>query len=45
MRSGIDIFVLIGGGFSVVATVPLIYLATRSVRDARSFEWSSAAPA
>jgi hypothetical protein len=28
MQSGIDIFVLISGGFSVVATVPLIYLAT-----------------
>lgn len=35
MQSGIDIFVLISGSFSIVATVPLIYLAIRSVRDAR----------
>jgi len=31
----IDIFVLVSGGFSVVATAPLIYLALRSLRDAR----------
>ena len=35
MHSGIDVFVLISGSFSIVATVPLIYLAARSVRDAR----------
>jgi uncharacterized membrane protein len=35
MQSGIDIFVLISGSFSILATVPLIYLAMRSVRDAR----------
>lgn len=31
----IDIFVFVSGGFSIAATVPLIYLATRSLRDAR----------
>jgi septal ring factor EnvC (AmiA/AmiB activator) len=31
----IDIFVLISGCFSILATVPLIYLAIRSLRDAR----------
>jgi methyl-accepting chemotaxis protein len=31
----IDIFVLISGCFSILATVPLIYLAVRSLRDAR----------
>jgi hypothetical protein len=35
MHSGIDIFVVISGSFSILATVPLIYLAIRSVRDAR----------
>jgi hypothetical protein len=34
MRS-LDIFVLISGSFSIVATLPLIYLAFRSFRDAR----------
>jgi uncharacterized protein YoxC len=31
----IDVFVLISGCFSILATVPLIYLALRSLRDAR----------
>ena len=31
----IDIFVLISGCFSILATVPLIYLALRSLGDAR----------
>jgi peptidoglycan hydrolase CwlO-like protein len=35
MEPWIDIFVLVSGTFSIVATVPLIYLAARSVRDAR----------
>jgi hypothetical protein len=35
MHPFIDIFVLVSGGFSIVATVPLVYLAVRSVRDAR----------
>jgi hypothetical protein len=35
MHPGIDIFVLISGSFSIAATVPLMYLAIRSVRDAR----------
>src|SRR6266567_3585960 len=38
MHPGIDIFVLISGSFSIVATVPLIYLASRSVRDARELK-------
>jgi len=38
MPSGIDVFVLISGSFSIVATVPLIYLATRSVWDARELK-------
>jgi hypothetical protein len=38
MHPGIDIFVLISGSFSIVATVPLIYLAMRSVRDARELK-------
>jgi hypothetical protein len=38
MQSGIDVFVLISGSFSIIATVPLIYLATRSVRDARELK-------
>ena len=33
--SGIDFFVLISGSFSIVATIPLVYLALRSVRDGR----------
>jgi hypothetical protein len=35
MHSGIDIFVVISGSFSILATIPLMYLAARSVRDAR----------
>ena len=35
MHSGIDIFVLVSGSFSIVATVPLVYLALRSFRDGR----------
>ena len=35
MQSGIDIFVLVSGSFSIVATVPLVYLALRSFRDGR----------
>ncbi len=31
----IDIFVLVSGSFSVLATLPLIYLALGAVRDAR----------
>jgi sensor histidine kinase YesM len=31
----IDIFVLVSGCFSILATGPLIYLAVRSLRDAR----------
>jgi methyl-accepting chemotaxis protein len=31
----IDIFVLVSGCFSILATVPLIFLALRSLRDAR----------
>jgi hypothetical protein len=38
MHSRIDVFVLISGSFSIVATVPLIYLAIRSVRDARDLK-------
>jgi hypothetical protein len=30
-----DIFVVISGGFSILATLPLIYLASHSFRDAR----------
>jgi hypothetical protein len=33
--SGVDIFVLISGSFSIVATFPLVYLAFRSFRDGR----------
>jgi len=33
--SGLDIFVLISGCFSVVATFPLVYLALGSFRDGR----------
>lgn len=35
MHPLIDIFVLVSGSFSIVATVPLFYLALRSFRDAR----------
>src|SRR2546423_3130049 len=35
MHPGIDIFVLVSGSFSIVATVPLVYLALRSFRDGR----------
>jgi len=35
MHPAIDIFVLVSGGFSIVATVPLVYLALRSFRDGR----------
>jgi hypothetical protein len=38
MHPGIDIFVLVSGSFSIVATVPLIYLAISSVRDARELK-------
>ena len=31
--SPVDIFVLVSGSFSVVASLPLIYLAVRSYRD------------
>jgi hypothetical protein len=31
----VDIFVLISGSFSILATLPLIYLALRSFRDGR----------
>jgi hypothetical protein len=34
MHPEIDIFVLISGSFSIISTVPLIYLALRSFRDA-----------
>jgi hypothetical protein len=33
--SPLDIFVLISGSFSLVATLPLIYLALRGYRDGR----------
>jgi hypothetical protein len=33
--SALDIFVLVSGSFSIVATLPLIYLALRSYRDGR----------
>jgi hypothetical protein len=33
--SPLDVFVLISGSFSIVATVPLIYLALRGYRDGR----------
>src|SRR5437588_2588199 len=33
--SPLDIFVLISGSFSIVATLPLIYLALRGYRDGR----------
>jgi hypothetical protein len=35
MHPGIDIFVLVSGSFSIVATVPLVYLGLRSFRDGR----------
>jgi hypothetical protein len=38
MHSGIDIFVVISGSFSIIATVPLVYLAISSVRDARELK-------
>jgi hypothetical protein len=38
MHPGIDIFVLISGTFSIVASVPLIYLAISSVRDGRELK-------
>jgi hypothetical protein len=38
MHSGIDIFVVISGSFSIVASVPLIYLAVSSVRDGRELK-------
>ena len=31
----LDVFVLVSGSFSILATLPLIYLAIRSVRDGR----------
>ena len=31
----VDIFVLVSGSFSIVATLPLVYLAFRSFRDGR----------
>src|SRR5436309_15184148 len=31
----LDVFVLLSGSFSIVATVPLIYLAVRSYREGR----------
>ena len=31
----LDIFIVISGGFSIVATLPLVYLALRSYRDGR----------
>ena len=31
----LDIFIVISGGFSILATVPLVYLAVRSYRDGR----------
>jgi len=34
-RSAIDVFVLASGTFSIVSTFVLVYLALRSVRDAR----------
>jgi hypothetical protein len=30
-----DVFVVVSGSFSILATIPLIYLAVRSFRDAR----------
>ena len=33
--SGLDIFVLVSGSFSIVATIPLVYLALGSFRDGR----------
>jgi hypothetical protein len=33
--SGVDIFVLISGSFSIVATFPLVYLALEGFRDGR----------
>ena len=32
---GLDIFVVLSGSFSILATLPLIYLAIRSFRDGR----------
>ncbi|HZC31247.1 MAG TPA: hypothetical protein VE261_06975 [Gaiellaceae bacterium] len=32
----LDAFVVLSGAFSIVATVPLLYLALRSFRDARN---------
>ena len=32
----LDVFVVLSGTFSIAATFPLLYLAVRSVRDARS---------
>jgi hypothetical protein len=33
--SGLDIFVLVSGTFSIIATFPLVYLALRSFREGR----------
>jgi len=33
MQSAIDIFVLISGSFSILATLPLVYLAVRNSRE------------
>jgi hypothetical protein len=33
--SALDMFVVVSGGFSIVATLPLIYLALRGYRDGR----------
>src|SRR5438105_11813377 len=35
MHPALDIFVLISGSFSIVATVPLVFLAIRSFREGR----------
>ncbi len=35
MHPWIDVFVLVSGSFSIVATVPLVYLAVRGFRDGR----------
>jgi hypothetical protein len=38
MRTAVDIFVLVSGSFSILATVPLVYLALRSFRDGRELQ-------
>ncbi len=37
--SALDIFVFVSGSFSVVAVLPLIYLALRALRDARHLRY------